>query len=70
MATKPKSDKVAADVQADSRRSNAGDAPFADPKTNPEEGRDKQVVKEPAKSFDERTATKSPVEAVAEPEDN
>lgn len=62
MATKPKSeqDKVAAQVREDSKRSNAGDAPFSGDVKSPDELRG-QVVGEPVTtSFDERTGAGTP----------
>lgn len=62
MATKPKSEqeKVATQVQEDSRRSDAGDAPFSGDVKSPDEARG-QVVGEPVTtSFDERTGVAQP----------
>ena len=62
MATKPKSeqDKVATQVREDSKRSNAGDAPFSGDVKSPDELRG-QVVGEPVTtSFDERTGVAQP----------
>lgn len=61
MATKQ--DKVETQVREDSKRSNAGDAPFSDARTNPEEGRGKSEdrVGVPVEtSFDERTGVTQP----------
>lgn len=61
---------VAEEVREDSRRSSAGDdRPFADPKTNPESAREKSVQEAPAKSFDERTRVKTPVEQTQQDEE-
>lgn len=60
MATKPKSkqDKVATKVQADSRRSDAGDAPFAAKGSNPDTRG--EVGEKITTTFDERTGVTQP----------
>lgn len=57
--SKNKQDKVEAKVQEDSRRSDAGDAPFSGDVKSPDAGR--QVVGEAVtSSFDERTGVTQP----------
>lgn len=58
-----KNDKTEAAVRKDSKRSDAGDAPFADGRTNPEEVRAKsedRVGTPVTTSFDERTGVTQP----------
>lgn len=59
-AKQSKQDKVAADVREDSRRSDAGDAPFSGDVKSPDELRGQAVVKPVETSFDERTGAGTP----------
>ncbi len=74
MATKPtEQDKVASEVREDSKRSNAGDAPFSDAKTDPDNlrGSSEGRVGEPVtSSFDERTGVTQPFVRVDGSQDN